>query len=66
MFGLKFKNQALLTTALTHRSALNENLSSSIESNERLEFLGDAVLELAVTKFLYSRLPSEQEGMLNA
>ena len=61
-----FKNQALLTTALTHRSALNEGLSTSPESNERLEFLGDAVLELAVTEYLYEKLPHEQEGMLTA
>ncbi len=61
-----FHNQALLTTALTHRSALNENLSNSVESNERLEFLGDAVLELATTKFLYTALPNDQEGMLTA
>src|SRR5664279_1859535 len=61
-----FHDTALLTTALTHRSALNEKLSTSPESNERLEFLGDAVLELATTRFLYNRLPNEQEGMLTA
>src|SRR5689334_20027171 len=61
-----FKNQDLLTTALTHRSALNEKTSTSKESNERLEFLGDAVLELATTIFLYRELPAEQEGMLTA
>ena len=59
-----FQNQALLTTALTHRSALNEHISTSKESNERLEFLGDAVLELVATDFLYDRFPDEQEGML--
>lgn len=59
-----FKNQDLLTTALTHRSALNEHISTSTESNERLEFLGDAVLELVSTDFLYERFPKEQEGML--
>jgi ribonuclease-3 len=62
----KFKNQDLLITALTHRSALNERLSTSTESNERLEFLGDAVLELATTKFLFAEMPTEQEGMLTA
>jgi ribonuclease-3 len=62
----QFKNQDLLTTALTHRSALNEKLSTSPESNERLEFLGDAVLELVTTEFLYHKLPQEQEGMLTA
>jgi ribonuclease III len=61
-----FKNQDLLTTALTHRSALNERISTSTESNERLEFLGDAVLELIVTEFLYQQFPEEQEGMLTA
>jgi ribonuclease-3 len=61
-----FKNPQLLVTALTHRSALNEHTSSSTESNERLEFLGDAVLELATTQFLYDALPHEPEGQLTA
>lgn len=61
-----FKDADLLTNALTHRSALNEHLSTSTRSNERLEFLGDAVLELAATKFLYAEMPDEQEGMLTA
>lgn len=59
-----FTKQELLTTALTHRSALNEHISTSTESNERLEFLGDAVLELVTTDFLYERFPTEQEGAL--
>jgi len=59
-----FKKQELLITALTHRSALNEHISTSTESNERLEFLGDAVLELVATDFLYERFPTEQEGAL--
>jgi ribonuclease-3 len=61
-----FHNTDLLTTALTHRSALNEHLSTSPESNERLEFLGDAVLELVTTKHLYELFPLEQEGILTA
>lgn len=64
-----FKNTQLLETALTHRSALNEVASSGTsaqESNERLEFLGDAVLELVVTEHLFSRYPSEPEGKLTA
>ncbi len=61
-----FKNPQLLVTALTHRSALNENLTSATESNERLEFLGDAVLELSTTLFLYDKLPNEPEGTLTA
>ncbi|NCN87744.1 MAG: ribonuclease III [Candidatus Pacebacteria bacterium] len=61
-----FKNKNLLTTALTHRSALNEQISDSVESNERLEFLGDAVLELATTRFLFDKHPMDQEGLLTA
>lgn len=62
----KFKDQNLLITALTHRSALNEKLSPSLESNERLEFLGDAVLELATTEFLFEKHPQDPEGVLTA
>ncbi len=61
-----FTNPTLLTTALTHRSALNEKTSTASESNERLEFLGDAVLELATTEYLYSHFPDEPEGVLTA
>lgn len=61
-----FHNQNLLTTALTHRSALNEKTTSASESNERLEFLGDAVLELITTQYLYDHFPSEPEGVLTA
>ncbi|MBP7774579.1 ribonuclease III [Candidatus Woesebacteria bacterium] len=61
-----FHDTQLFITALTHRSALNEKDTESSISNERLEFLGDAVLELAATKFLYTRFPEEQEGVLTA
>lgn len=61
-----FTNRHLLETALTHRSALNEQISPSTESNERLEFLGDAVLELATTEFLFQNSPDDQEGTLTA
>lgn len=61
-----FKDPSLLETALTHRSALNEKQSRATESNERLEFLGDAVLELATTRFLYSKFVSESEGILTS
>ncbi len=61
-----FQNPSLRQTALTHRSALNENLSDSAVSNERLEFLGDAVLELLTTEFLYHQFPDLQEGELTA
>ncbi len=58
-----FKNIELLITAFTHRSYLNEHPKSATEHNERLEFLGDAVLELVVTEYLYSHY-SEPEGVL--
>ena len=61
-----FKNEDLLKMALTHRSALNEKNASAEVSNERLEFLGDAVLELATTEFLYHKYPTEPEGILTA
>ena len=62
----QFHNLSLWQTALTHRSALNEKLSASTLSNERLEFLGDAVLELLTTEFLYHRFTDLQEGELTA
>lgn len=65
----KFHNNQLLITALTHRSALNEKETSgtsATQSNERLEFLGDAVLELATTRFLFDKLASDPEGVLTA
>ena len=52
--------------ALTHRSAINEGVSSTSQSNERLEYLGDAVLELATSEFLYHRFPNQPEGKLTA
>ncbi|MEK7192242.1 MAG: ribonuclease III [Patescibacteria group bacterium] len=59
-----FKDKALLKEALTHRSYLNENPKWEFQDNERLEFLGDAVLELIVTEELYNRYPNYQEGPL--
>lgn len=64
--GITFKNEELLKEALTHRSYLNENPSWPLPHNERLEFLGDAVLEIIVTEFLYHRYPEYQEGTLTA
>jgi ribonuclease-3 len=61
--GFAFADPELLVTAFTHRSYVNEHKKSAKEHNERLEFLGDAVLELAVTKFLYTNY-SEPEGIL--
>lgn len=62
--GLKFKNKDLLTQAFVHRSYLNENPGFNIPQNERLEFLGDAVLELIVTEHLYKEHPDKPEGEL--
>ncbi len=64
--GVSFKNKHLLEAAFTHRSYLNENRRAGAEHNERLEFLGDAVLELVVTEFLYNKYPDKPEGELTA
>jgi ribonuclease-3 len=61
--GLGFKNQILLTRALTHRSYINEN-PHALEDNERLEFLGDAVLDFIVGAWLYHHYPEMSEGDL--
>lgn len=63
--GFEFENIDLLVTALTHRSYVNEHRKSVSEHNERLEFLGDAVLELVVTDFLF-RNYNEAEGILTS
>lgn len=63
--GVPFKNLDLLEEALTHRSYLNEHKSAK-SHNERLEFLGDAVVELAVTRFLFDTYPSKPEGDLTS
>lgn len=62
-FGFTFNNPELIVTAFTHRSYVNEHKNSAREHNERLEFLGDAVLELVVTEFLYANY-GEPEGIL--
>jgi ribonuclease-3 len=62
--GIYFKNENILKEALTHRSYLNENPSWKLPHNERLEFLGDAVLELASTKYLWKTRPKFEEGPL--
>ncbi len=61
---IQFKNKDLLRQAFTHRSYLNENPNSKLEHNERLEFLGDAVMELIVTEHLYKEFPEKAEGDL--
>ncbi|HZS43000.1 MAG TPA: ribonuclease III [Candidatus Paceibacterota bacterium] len=64
--GLAFKDKALLKQAFTHRSYLNENRNLKIEHNERLEFLGDAVLELVVTDYLFKKFSEKPEGELTS
>lgn len=59
-----FKNNSLLARALTHKSYANE-LKNAIEHNEKLEFLGDAVLDLVVGEFLYEKFPLDTEGGLS-
>lgn len=61
--GVTFKDITLLVTAFTHRSYVNEHRKTTSEHNERLEFLGDAVLELVVTEYLYNNY-KEPEGIL--
>ncbi len=61
---IDFKNERLLMQALVHRSYLNEHSDFSVGHNERLEFLGDAVLELIVTEYLFLNYPEKTEGEL--
>jgi ribonuclease-3 len=61
---VEFSDKSLLRNAFAHRSYLNENKDFDGEHNERLEFLGDAVLELVVTEYLYKTYPQEPEGEL--
>jgi ribonuclease-3 len=61
-----FKDTTLLLSAITHRSYLNEHRDATWDHNERLEFLGDAVLELVVTDFLFAKYPEKPEGELTA
>ena len=63
--GVTFNNQNYLRQALIHRSYLNENRNCPLEHNERLEFLGDAVLELIVTEHLYNNYPNPEGELTN-
>ena len=63
--GYRFKNLTLLQDALTHKSFLNENRHLNVRDNERMEFLGDAVLDLMVTDLLYNKFPEMREGDLS-
>ena len=63
--GFSFKNKNLLKQSMVHRSYLNEHPSFELDNNERLEFLGDAVLELAVTESLYRNYPNPEGELTN-
>jgi ribonuclease-3 len=64
--GLTFHDKTLLQRALTHRSYINENVDYPLEDNERLEFLGDAVLDFVTGEYLYHRFPEMSEGQLTS
>src|SRR5689334_21340973 len=63
--GIEFTDSTLLERAFIHRSYLNEHPKLGLEHNERLEFLGDAVLELVVTDFLYRNYPNPEGDLTN-
>jgi ribonuclease-3 len=66
LIGIEFKDKGLLKQAFTHRSFLNEHKALKGKHNERLEFLGDAVLELVITHYLYNEYPDKTEGDLTS
>src|SRR3990167_3244288 len=65
ILGVSFQDPSLLEQALVHRSYLNENPNFALGHNERLEFLGDAVIELIVTEYLYSTYPNPEGELTN-
>lgn len=66
LLGITFKDKVFLQRAFTHRSFINENPKTGLSHNERLEFLGDAVIELIVTDYLFNKYPDQTEGQLTA
>ncbi|MEJ2208776.1 MAG: ribonuclease III domain-containing protein, partial [Anaerolineae bacterium] len=64
--GIEFRDKSLLHRALIHRSYLNEHPDFPLEDNERLEFLGDAVLDFVTGEYLYHRFPELREGPLTS
>lgn len=66
ILGVQFKDTEVILSAITHRSYLNEHREATWAHNERLEFLGDAVLELVVTDYLFNKYPDKPEGELTA
>ena len=65
IIGIKFKHTELLQKSMIHKSLLNENPSLSLESNERLEFLGDSIIQVSVSDLLYKKHPNWSEGTLS-
>ncbi|MGT2894953.1 ribonuclease III [Streptococcus entericus] len=65
VFGIAFSDQSLLDTAFTHTSYANEHRLLKVPHNERLEFLGDAVLQLIISQYLYQKYPKKPEGDLS-
>lgn len=63
-YGIEFHDLSLLDEAFTHSSYVNEHKELGLKDNERLEFLGDAVLELTVSDYLYRKFPDKPEGDL--
>ncbi|WP_306298183.1 ribonuclease III family protein, partial [Streptococcus pneumoniae] len=64
-FAIEFTDKKLLETAFTHTSYANEHRLLKISHNERLEFLGDAVLQLLISEYLYKKYPKKPEGDLS-
>lgn len=64
--GVKFKDKNIMEMAFTHKSYINEHKQEGLHHNERIEFLGDAVLELVVTKHLFEKYPGQTEGEMTA
>jgi len=64
ILGFRAKNSDLYALALTHKSAINERCDFDYQNNERLEFLGDTVLDAVISELLYKRFPSADEGFL--
>ncbi len=64
--NVQFESMDLLRTAFTHRSYINETNDTTLEHNERMEYLGDAVIELIITHYLFERFPETPEGQLTA
>ena len=65
IIGIKFKHTELLQKSIIHKSLLNENPNLSLESNERLEFLGDSIIQTSVSNLLYKKHPDWSEGTLS-